>query len=127
MTPLLFGRRFDVPPPTDSAKAPPQVLAKEWWGRRRLRYNVGLLLGGLLAFAAQAAVISWGIFKGAIPPRPDPDATFMVLLDGIAYLLMMGLANMFYFLGECSEGIIKPADYDRYRRITFSRLLKSGI
>jgi hypothetical protein len=118
--PLLFGRRLDVQTPHGSPKAPPQVSAKEWWGRRRLRYNIGLIVAGPVAFGVQIAVVSWGISIGAIPPFSDPDAmVFTIILDGTGYLLMMAVANVCYFLGRWLEGIIQPSDHDRFRRITF--------
>lgn len=120
MPPLLFGRQFEVRPPQRPEKAPPQVPAKEWWGRRRLRYNIGLILAGLLAFAVQVAVVSWGISKGAIPPNPDPDAMLItIVLDGTVYLFMMCIANLCYYLGPLSEEIVRPSDYDRHRHIAF--------
>ena len=119
MPPLLFGRQFDVRRPQVPAKPPPQVPAKEWWGRRRLRYNIALLVAGPVAFAVQLGVVSWGVSIGAIPAHSDPDLPFTVLLDGMGYLFMMVVANLCYFLGPESEVIIQPSDYERYRRITF--------
>jgi hypothetical protein len=120
MPPLPFGRRLEVRPPQSSAKAPPQVSAKEWWGRRRLRYNIGLIIAGMLAFAVQVRVVSWGRSIGALEGTADPDALLVaVILDGIGYISIMGLANVCYFLGRWSEGIIRPSNYDRYRKITF--------
>ena len=99
-----------------------KFLAKERWGRRRFRYNLGLIFAGIVAFAVQVAVVAWGISIGALPPHsdPDPDAMFFtVLLDGIGYLFMMVIANLCYFLGPSSEGMIEHWDIDRYLRVTF--------
>ena len=37
-----------------------------WWGRRRKRYNIGLVFAGILAFACYVVVVFWGISIGAI-------------------------------------------------------------
>ena len=94
------------------------VSAKEWWGRRRLRYNIGLIVAGLLAFICYVGVVFWGISIGAIP---DPGAITLLttIVQGIGYLFMMAVANVCYLLGPFSERAIKPTDIDRYRRITF--------
>ena len=127
MPPLLFVRENEVREIEEDEHnhsvrhgAPPLVSAKEWWGRRRLRYNIGLLIAGPLAFAVQIAVVSWRISIGAIPSKSHPHAMpTTILIDGIGYLLTIAVANVCYFLGRLSEGIIQPSDYDKFRRITF--------
>lgn len=54
--------------------------------------------------------------------RSDADfevTIFTTLFQGISYLFMMGLANIFYFLGPLSERVIRPRDSERYRRLCF--------
>jgi hypothetical protein len=125
MPPLLFLRENEVQKIENDEHhgvrhgAQPSVSAKEWWGRRRLRYNIGLLIAGPLAFAVQIAVVSWGVSIGAIPSKSHPAMGNTILIDGIGYLLTIGVANGCYFLGRLSEGIVQPSDYDRFRRITF--------
>jgi hypothetical protein len=96
----------------------PQLSAEEWWARRRLRYNVGLVSAGLLAFACYVAVVFWGISLGAIP-----DAGAITLLttvfQGVGYLFMMGIANLCYLTGPLLEQRINPKDICRYRRTAF--------
>ena len=103
-----------MPEPTEQL-----IPAREWWGRRRLRYNIGLVTAGLSAFACYVAVVLWGISIGAIP---DPGAITVLttLFQGIGYLFMMALANVCYSLGPFSEKLLRPTtDLERYRRITF--------
>jgi hypothetical protein len=108
------------------------IPARVWWGRRRLRYNVGLIVAGLLAFACYVAVVFWGISLRAIP---DPGAVtgLTTLFQAACYLVLMVIANICYWLGPLSERLIQPKDIDRYRRITyglgfwFSVLLPFGV
>jgi len=37
------------------------------WGGHRLRYNIGLVVAGFLAFACYVGVVAWGDSIGAIP------------------------------------------------------------
>jgi hypothetical protein len=94
------------------------VAAKEWWGSRRLRYNIGLVVAGILAFICYVIVVFWGISLGAIP-----DAGAITLLttvfQGIGYLFMMAVANLCYFLGPWSERFLQPKNPDQYRTVTF--------
>lgn len=95
---------------TDIATSP---LA--WWGARRLRYNVALVIAGILAFIAYVAV---GITL--LPRDAEFEVTiFTTLFQGIGYLFMIGVANVFYFLGPVSERVVRPRDPERYRRICF--------
>src|SRR5678815_5777693 len=60
-----------------------------WWSARRVRYNVGLVVAGILAFIAYVAV---GFTM--LPPDADFEVTiFTTLFQGIGYLFMMGVAN----------------------------------
>ena len=86
-----------------------------WWNARRLRYNVALVVAGILAFIAYVTVGST-----MLPSDADFEITiFTTLFQGIGYLFMIGLANVFYFLGPLSERVVRPRDPDRYRRICF--------
>src|SRR6266576_3436660 len=86
-----------------------------WWNARRLRYNVGLVVAGVLAFIASVAV---GCTM--LPPDANFEVTiFTTLSQGIGYLFMIGVANVFYFLGPLSEGVVRPRDPERFRRICF--------
>jgi len=80
-----------------------------WWESRRLRYNCGLVAAGVLAFAAYCVVcLMW---------LRDPGITlFTTLIQGFAYLVMMGVANICYFIGRLLERFVKPGAVARYRR-----------
>jgi hypothetical protein len=86
-----------------------------WWGSQRLRYNKGLVLAGLLAFAAYAAV-----GYTLLPSEAGFEITLLTaLFQGLGYLAMMGVANLFYFIGPISERMLRPIDVLRYRRVCF--------
>lgn len=60
-----------------------------WWEARRLRYNVGLVVAGLLAFIAYAVL-------GSMLLSDDPDfevTIFATFFQGIAYLFMIAPVN----------------------------------
>jgi hypothetical protein len=72
---------------------------------------------GLLAFVCYVLVVDRGI---AIGTMPDAEITlFTTAFQGVGYLFMMAVANVFYFAGPLSESLIKPQNIDRYRRVTF--------
>ena len=88
---------------------------KKWWSEKRLKYNVGLVVSGFLAFFVYCVVV-----KYVIPPAPDVEITlFTIIFQGIGYLIMIGIANIFYNIGEFSEKIIKPKNIEQYRNRTF--------
>jgi hypothetical protein len=41
------------------------------------------------------------------------------LFQGFAYLVMIGVANLCYYLGPWSERLVRPANVARYRKIVF--------
>ncbi len=86
-----------------------------WWSARRLRYNVGLVVAGILAFIAYLAIG----FK-LLPPDAAFEVTiFTISFQGAGYLFMIAVANTCCFLGPFSERIVHPRDPERYRRICF--------
>jgi hypothetical protein len=95
---------------TDTAASP-----FAWWEARRLRYNVGLVVAGFVAFVAYAVI-------GSIFFSDDPDfeiTIFTTFFQGIAYLFMIGVANLCFFLGPLSERFVRPLDPPRYRHMCF--------
>jgi hypothetical protein len=90
------------------------ISGRDWWSARRLRYNVGLVVAGVLAFAAYALIGS------TLSSRINFEVTvFTIFFQCIGYLLMIGLANVCYFLGPFSERIIRPSDPQRYRVVCY--------
>lgn len=92
-----------------------------WWESRRLRYNAGLVVAGIFAFAAYAFVLIH--FRDVIraPDQSEEDAFsgLTLVFQGLGYLFMMFVANICFFSGALSELWLRPKNVDAYRKITF--------
>src|SRR5258708_3675726 len=73
-----------------------ETSAAAWWDRQRIRYNIGLVLAGVAAFSLYAAVIE---MRSEMCPGFEI-AAFTILLQGVGYLVVIGVANVFYNLGR---------------------------
>jgi hypothetical protein len=83
----------------------PTTSAPDWWNARRLQYNLGLAVAGVLAFIAYVIVGS-----AILPPDAEFEVTiFTTLVQGIGYLFMIAIANVFYGLGPWSERVAAPS------------------
>ena len=86
--------------------------AREWWGPRRRRYNLALVIAGLVAFAAYLAALAL-----RCADTPGVEVTlFTTLFQGLAYLLAMVVANLCYQLGPALERFVPVASRASYRR-----------
>lgn len=92
----------------------PQDSPEAWWASRRARYNRGLAAAGVLAFIA--CVIVEGVLPGV---QIEEITVFTLIFQGIAYICMMGVANLFYNLGALSEKWLQLSDPGSYRRSCF--------
>ncbi len=91
------------------------TTAAQWWSSRRPKYNRGLLIAGILAFVAYIVI-------GSTLLRNNTEfevTIFTTLFQGIAFLVMVAVANAFYSLGLISERIVSPKNPDQYRRICY--------
>ena len=95
--------------------------ALRWWERRRLRYNIGLIAAGALAFIAYAAVIlRFGdVINATDLSQADEFSGFTLVFQGIGYLFMMFVANICFFLEPLSEWWLHPQDVATYRKVAF--------
>jgi len=85
-------------------------IAKEWWAKRRLRYNIGLLVAGF------GALILFLII-GSPPHKFSPDDDGInIVLQGPAYLFMIGIANVFYYLGYYVDSKYNKDNTDSFRK-----------
>ncbi|HEV2730977.1 MAG TPA: hypothetical protein VGV15_13165 [Terriglobales bacterium] len=93
------------------------AYASENWSGQRLRYNIGLVIAGPLAFVCYAAVGEWCIQRHS---TVDFEITiFTIFFQAVGYLFMMGVANVLYYLGPFSEKIIKPSRIANFRKMAF--------
>jgi len=93
-------------------------LSIEWWSKMRLKYNLGLIFSGILAFILYAIVVELVVFKSS--KNGEVEITlFTTIFQGIGYLIMIGIANLFYNLGAISERLVKPKNTTEYRNRIF--------
>ena len=92
------------------------IPTMRWWNKRRIKYNIGLIKAGFLAFICYALVVQFMI----IPKDINAEITlFTTLFQGIGYIFMILIANLFYFFGPISERLIMPDNIDKFRERTF--------
>ena len=90
-------------------------LALPWWQARMLKYNLALVVAGVLAFALYVLV---GF--SLLPDEAHFEITlFTFVLQAIGYLVMMVVANACYLLGPIIECLVRPRDVDHFRRTCF--------
>lgn len=84
-----------------------------WWEARRLRYNLGLVVAGALGFVIEAtALVLWA--------SAAPNWVWLILFQGLIYLLYMLGANLLYLLGAAVEGLLRPSPAATYRNAAFA-------
>lgn len=76
-----------------------QLVSEKWWSSQRLRYNKGLLIAGFIAFLLYCIL---GEF--IIAPHEEFEETiFEMAFQGVAYSIMIVIANAFYLLGYLTD------------------------
>jgi hypothetical protein len=90
-----------------------------WWGARRLRYNLALILAGGVAFALYFVALA---VRCADVPGVEVTLVSM-LFQGVGYLVAMGVANLCYNLDPVLESRLGSRDVAAYRRVAF----KAGL
>ena len=88
-----------------------------WWEARRFRYNLALIVAGLLAFVCYSLVIDRCVRLKA--PGEFEITIFTILFQAVAYLFTIAIANGFYCLGAYSEQILRPRNVASYRKTVF--------
>jgi len=86
-----------------------------WWSVRRRQYTVFLLAAGAIAFLLYVAAVEFRC-------SDDPDAEitiFTTLVQGFAFVIAVGIANLFFNLGPVLETRIGNRDRETYRRRAF--------
>lgn len=88
-----------------------------WWQERRLRYNLILAAAGLAAYGV-AVALNYAFNHPVWRDWRSGLGTTLFL--AVAYLIVMGFANICYLLGPAVEAWVKPHDIHRYRRNAFA-------
>jgi len=94
-----------------------KASTEEWWSRKRLKYNIGLVIAGIAAFVCYC--IAFSLVSHKLGPEAEI-TIFTTLFQGIAYLIMIGIANLFYNLGSFVEKRLELRNVGQYRRTAFS-------
>jgi quinol-cytochrome oxidoreductase complex cytochrome b subunit len=101
---------------TIAADASPRAR-EVWWSGRRRRYNVSLVIAGLAGFACYAIAVQRCIELHA--PGDWEITIFTTVVQGFAYVVAMGVANICYFLGPWAERVVEPRNVATFRTIAF--------
>lgn len=87
-------------------------ISKQWWSQRRSHYNKGLVIAGITAF------LLYVILGSFLIASYDPEfeiTLFTTLIQGMGYLFMMGIANIFYNLGYTADLIFNKDRSEQFR------------
>jgi hypothetical protein len=103
-------------------REPEELERRNWWRARRLRYNVGLIVAGVCAFALYAGIVFTAPIENPAAPLGEmPEVTlFTTLFQGVGYLFAMLVANICYGTGALLERLLRPNDPARYRKLSFA-------
>lgn len=90
-----------------------QQTSKEWWASRRLKYNKGLVIAGITAF------LLYAVLGGILIAPYDNEfevTLFTIAFQGIGYLFMMLIANLFYNLGTFADNHFNKNNDEKFRQ-----------
>jgi hypothetical protein len=93
---------------------------REWWFKRRTKYNVGLLVSGFVSFN-----LYW--FLGELLIFPSDDSfevtLFTMSFQSIGYFVFILIANIFYSLGYFADKFFNQSNNEEFR----TNLFNSGL
>jgi len=93
------------------------LTIRDWWAKRRVKYNIGLIIAGFTAF------IAYAILGGILIAPYDNDfevTLFTIFFQGIGYLFMMLVANLFYNLGPYVDKQYNKDNSEAFRQRLFN-------
>ncbi len=94
-------------------------IRNNWWNNNRLKYNVGIIISGIISFILYLIIVEFVVLKS--PKNWEGEITiFTLFFQGLGFLIMLGFANIFYYLGSFSERLIKPKNTEKYRNYMFN-------
>ncbi|KIC65208.1 hypothetical protein [Chryseobacterium taiwanense] len=90
---------------------------RDWWSERRLYYNVGLIVSGIVAFIVY-------LILGVILIMPYDDdfeiTLFTIVFQGMGYVFMMLFANLFYSFGVRTDLNLNKGNSMKFRKALFN-------
>jgi hypothetical protein len=90
---------------------------KKWWSDRRTKYNIGLVIAGIVAFICYVIV---GV-NFIMPYDQHFEITlFEIVAQGIGYLIMMLIANLFYNLGYWADKNYNKTNSEQFRKRVYN-------
>jgi high-affinity Fe2+/Pb2+ permease len=92
------------------------IAVRQWWWGNRLKYNIGLIIAGFIAFLLYC--ILGPIIIG--PHEEFEETIFAMAFQGFAYLIMMCLANVFYTLGWIIDSSFNKSNSQLFRKRLFA-------
>jgi hypothetical protein len=95
----------------------PKLSSWEWWKKRRVKYNLGLITSGITAFICYCIL---GISLIMPHDKEFQITLFTIFFQGIGYLLMMLIANLFYTLGYFVDNNFNKDKSEKFRKQLFN-------
>jgi hypothetical protein len=91
------------------------INPQKWWLYHRIKFNKGLLIGGMLAFAL------YTLFSGQIFSIRNAEVVSMgMLYECIGYFIYMVLANIAYTIGWLADILFNHTHSNAFRNIVFT-------
>jgi hypothetical protein len=91
------------------------AVSNKWWWAKRLKFNIGLVIAGFVAFMLYCI-----LGRIIIAPHEEFEETiFEIAYQGAGYLLMIGIANIFYCLGSITDLLFNKNNSQRFRERLF--------
>ena len=93
------------------------AITKQWWSSKRIKYNKGLLIAGVVAFILYCTLGPIFIAPHAVEFE---ETIFEMAFQGVAYLVMMVIANVFYTLGSLIDLSLNTNNSQPFRERLFA-------
>jgi uncharacterized membrane protein len=91
-------------------------FSKKWWWSKRCKYNKGLIIAGFIAFMLYCI-----LGEIIIAPHEEFEETiFEMAFQGVAYFIMICIANAFYTLGWIIDISFNSKNSQCFREQLFS-------
>jgi hypothetical protein len=102
----------------ETGKKPDEDIqsSKAWWASQRHKYNKGLVIAGISAF-----ILYVGLGSVLTASYDDFEITAVtIFVQGIGYLFMMAVANLFYNSGHTVEQVFNKTNDIKFRKRLFN-------